>query len=131
MAKNPQEIDKRIPIVMALLVALFCYYTWSPNSPFITARELPLNEALTKQQTADVKGIILVSAIHPLAANRFVIDAKTATQQTLQVVVTMPQAPPIDSYWMVQGPLSWNGQAIIVTSLSNGSFTPADKKEFK
>ncbi|MGY5452245.1 hypothetical protein ACVFI8_15060 [Agarivorans sp. MS3-6] len=131
MAKDPQNIDKRIPIVMALLIALFCYYTWSPNSPFITVDEQQLEDALNKQQPAYIKGIVLISAVHPLSPSRFLLDTKTADQQELQVIVSMPQAPLINSHWLVRGSLRWNNQAIVDTTLDKASFTAADAKDFQ
>ncbi|WP_163132994.1 hypothetical protein [Agarivorans sp. Alg241-V36] len=104
MAKDPRIIDKRIPFVMALLIGLFCYYTWAPNSPFKQRESLSLERALANQQSGLVEGDVLVMGN---TNSEQEVLAKSAEGKLLTINFNQQSTPAIGSFWQVKGMLSW------------------------
>lgn len=118
MAKDPRIIDKRIPFVMALLIGLFCYYTWAPNSPFKQIESLSLEHALANQQSGLVEGDVLVIGTADSAQE---VLAKSAEGKLLTINFNHQAKPAIGSTWQVKGMLSWpeNAPLLKVSQASN------------
>ena len=127
MAKDPRVIDKRIPFVMTLLIGLFCYYTWAPNSPFKQTENLPLEQALVNQQSGVVEGDILVIGN---INNQQEVLAKSAEGKLLTINFNQQSTPTIGSFWQVEGMLSWpeNTPLLKVSQASNSTKQPADSQ---
>ncbi|MDO6685127.1 MULTISPECIES: hypothetical protein [unclassified Agarivorans] len=125
MVKDPRVIDKRIPFVLALLIALFCYYTWAPASPFKKLPKLALEQALSSKTAAWAEGSIVVKGISPLQDNTLYIHAKVLPNQALSVIIIAPAAsnPNLNSRWRVEGKLLWQDNiAVLDTISSKGKF---------
>ncbi|WP_221074606.1 hypothetical protein [Agarivorans aestuarii] len=127
MAKDPRIIDKRIPLVMALLIGLFCYYTWAPNSPFKQIESLSLEHALAHQQSALVEGDILVIGT---TNNQQEVLAKSTEGNLLTINFNQQPTPTIGSFWQVKGMLSWpeNAPLLKVSQASNLTKQSADSQ---
>ncbi len=121
MVKDPRVIDKRIPLVFALLVGLFCYYTWTPNSPFRKQSELALEQAIQSQQSGWVKGEV---QLLNQAAKGLVLAQTTSGAQ---LWLSLPKALQwqANSRWQVGGQLTWpQHQAHLDPTIENAKLRP-------
>lgn len=104
--KDPRVIDKRIPLVLALLVGLFCYYTWAPNSPFSQPPALELEQALAQQHRGWVSGEVLLLKLDSNGA----VLAQAANGTPLRLNLPKAQTWQANSRWQVRGQLTWPRQ---------------------
>ncbi|WP_432454332.1 MULTISPECIES: hypothetical protein [unclassified Agarivorans] len=126
MSKDPRHIDKRLPLVMVLFIGVFCYYTWSPDSPFQTSQLPRLEQALSQTFQGLSRGNIRLLASRKTSPSHYNLKAITTDGSALelQILANLPQPPAIGSLWRVSGKLQWQGDiAILDTLVAKGSMT--------
>ncbi|WP_427981703.1 hypothetical protein [Agarivorans sp.] len=123
MVKDPRVIDKRIPLVLALLVGLFCYYTWAPNSPFRKQSELALEQAIEQQFNGWVSGEVQLLSE---AANGLAL-AQTGAGAELRLNLPKALQWQANSRWQIRGQLTWpQQQAHLDLTMDNAKLLPLD-----